>query len=565
MKTKLIIYILVCFILFDNISEVSAQGNTEIKQLQCVTEADYQKHIAPLLKESYSKLMQEGKLRDKKIDPELNAKVIGVGDLQWPLRMAAHYVTKPGVYDYFQIFNYADLNTAEGPREDWMCNTGVNSRNYDNHNGVDIVPLPFRWEMMDNENVDVIAAADGEVLYLDDGNFDRNCGDEGHILGDLIPFEGYGNFVALLHDDNSVTLYGHMKNGTVATLAPGDEVVAGQYLGKIGSSGNSSDPHLHFEVRNCEACSYFEPWFDAAGCNTDVVASWWADQRPYYEPQILRLMTAWSLPLDKTCFFYESGENENVYDRNHFNSGDNVLASVAIRDFLVGDVMDIAILNSSGVIQESWNIVGVEDNIYGWVFNDMETMTGDPNGTYRLRVIHDGKTYNHYFTIGCTATYTLSGAITGNKGWIAGDNINSTATISGISTNDVFYEAENYVQLNPGFTASSNSKLHVRIDDCTVPGIRQDEPIIKDDDYAQMNIYPNPNFGNFDLHYYSEVASDKYFVMRNLFGEIIYTSAKLNGVNEFFENISLTEQPKGMYFIEFHNGEQIEIEKVVIQ
>ena len=551
--------------MFNCISKVYCQETAEIKQLQCVTEQDYQKYIAPLLKASYAKLMAEGKLHDKKTDPELNAKVIGVGDLKWPLRMAANYVTKPGVYDYFQIWNYADLNTAEGPREDWMCNTGDYARNYDNHNGVDIVPHPFRWEMMDNENVDVIAAADGEVLYLDDGNFDRNCGAAGHILGDFPDYEGYGNFVALLHDDNSVTLYGHMKNGTVANLTPGDEVVAGQFLGKVGSSGNSSDPHLHFEVRTCEACSYFEPWFDAAGCNTDVVASWWADQRPYYEPQILRLMTAWSTPTYNTCFDYEGGENESVWDRNHFNSGDNVLVSVAIRDFLVGDNMDVAVLNSTGIVQESWDLLAVEDNIYGWVFNDMEAMTGDPNGTYRLRVIHDGKTYNHYFTIGCTPTYTLSGAVSGSKGWIAGDYINSTATISGISTNDVFYEAENYVVLNPGFTASSNSKLQVRIDDCTLPGIKEEDPIIKESDIAQMNIYPNPNFGNFELHYYSEEPSDKYFVMRNLIGEIIYTSAKMGAVNEFYENINLAQQPKGIYFVEFHNGEFIEIAKVVIQ
>ena len=506
MKKKLIIALTLCQALLFSAEITRAQVVDEpIKHLTCVTEEGYKEHIEPLIKASYTKLMAEGKLtfkhKDLNTEEDIAAKM-GAGDLGWPLRMSAEYAAKPGVYDYYQIWNYADLNTAEFSRLDWMCNTGSNARNYDGHNGVDIVPEPFRWQMMDDESVEVVAAMDGIVLHSADGYFDRNCGGGAHTLGDPDDFNGgyYGNFVALFHDDFSITVYAHMKSGTIPSFVPGEEIVRGQFLGVVGSSGNSSDPHLHFEVRTCEFCPYIEPWYDAAGCNDDVAASWWDDQLPYYDPKVVRVMTHDLNPVIKTCTDYLAGSNETINERNHYTTGATVILGVSMRDFLDGDVLDIAILNQSNVVQSSWLITAGVDYTYGYTFNASTPMTGDPDGTYRVRAINNGITYNKYFTIGCTPTYTLSGALTGPKGWIAGDNIKTTNTISGLSTNEVLYEAENYVQLNPGFVATLNSRLHVRIDDCTAPGIKEGEEIIIEKQISEINIHPNPNFGNFDVH-----------------------------------------------------------------
>lgn len=58
---------------------------------------------------------------------------------------------------------------------------------------------------------------------------------------------GYGNMVLINHGDGYKTRYAHMVSGSM-TVSVGDYVEAGQTIGKVGSTGNSTGPHLHFEV-----------------------------------------------------------------------------------------------------------------------------------------------------------------------------------------------------------------------------------------------------------------------------------------------------------------------------
>lgn len=57
---------------------------------------------------------------------------------------------------------------------------------------------------------------------------------------------GFGNYVTVAHDGGLATLYAHLSNVHVGV---GQSVSAGQSIGAVGNSGNSTGPHLHFEVR----------------------------------------------------------------------------------------------------------------------------------------------------------------------------------------------------------------------------------------------------------------------------------------------------------------------------
>ena len=61
------------------------------------------------------------------------------------------------------------------------------------------------------------------------------------------PAAGYGNWIKISHDQGVVTTYGHMFTAGVL-VHTGDVVQAGQQIGRVGTAGDSTGCHLHFEV-----------------------------------------------------------------------------------------------------------------------------------------------------------------------------------------------------------------------------------------------------------------------------------------------------------------------------
>jgi murein DD-endopeptidase MepM/ murein hydrolase activator NlpD len=86
------------------------------------------------------------------------------------------------------------------------------------HNGADL---------RGTHGTPVHAAGDGVVIF---------CGDKA----------GYGNVIFVDHGGGVVTRYAHLRRLETKTNAT---VVAGQRIGQVGSTGRSTGPHLHFEVR----------------------------------------------------------------------------------------------------------------------------------------------------------------------------------------------------------------------------------------------------------------------------------------------------------------------------
>jgi len=59
--------------------------------------------------------------------------------------------------------------------------------------------------------------------------------------------DGYGKHVRIQHENGWVSIYGHLSDFAVSK---GQNVLAGEVIGASGNTGNSTGPHLHFEVRN---------------------------------------------------------------------------------------------------------------------------------------------------------------------------------------------------------------------------------------------------------------------------------------------------------------------------
>lgn len=75
------------------------------------------------------------------------------------------------------------------------------------------------------------------------------------------PSSGYGNWIVIQHDNGLLSIYGHMESNTLY-VSPGQRVNQGQLISKVGDSGLSSGPHLHFSVAtefNGSSFTYVDP------------------------------------------------------------------------------------------------------------------------------------------------------------------------------------------------------------------------------------------------------------------------------------------------------------------
>lgn len=91
----------------------------------------------------------------------------------------------------------------------------------------------YRWGAL-HGGIDLANSIGTPIYAVSDG-----------VVIDAGPTAGYGMWVKLRHADGTVTLYGHV-NTTMVNI--GERVMAGDQIATIGNRGNSTGPHLHFEV-----------------------------------------------------------------------------------------------------------------------------------------------------------------------------------------------------------------------------------------------------------------------------------------------------------------------------
>jgi murein DD-endopeptidase MepM/ murein hydrolase activator NlpD len=81
---------------------------------------------------------------------------------------------------------------------------------------------------------------------------------------DAGPASGFGQWVRVEHDGGLITVYGHVATFTVST---GDNVAAGDQIATMGNEGQSTGPHLHFEVHQDGTPIDPLPWLNSFGIN----------------------------------------------------------------------------------------------------------------------------------------------------------------------------------------------------------------------------------------------------------------------------------------------------------
>ncbi len=145
--------------------------------------------------------------------------------LIWPIEGTPYLETA--------VSNYVDVDPLSGI-EDFAGG----SVSYNGHNAWDIGPADFTFAEQD-AGMELYAAADGTVTDVHDGEFDRNTVWQGQPA----------NFVIIDHGGGWRTIYWHFRRDSI-TVDVGDTVQAGDFIGYMGSSGNSSGTHVHFILQH---------------------------------------------------------------------------------------------------------------------------------------------------------------------------------------------------------------------------------------------------------------------------------------------------------------------------
>jgi len=357
----------------------------------CLTPEQY-KIIENEIQTSLNDLHQRGLL------PEVadNAYITQLG---WPLEQ------NNGLddYGYHCIVTQVD-HDAGYPNMvlDYNCGT----RTYDradgyNHPGTDMRLWPFGWYKMDHDHVKVIAAAPGIIVFKRDGQFDRSCS----------PNSNLWNAVYIRHADGSVAWYGHLKNGSLTNKTVGETVETGEYLGIVGSSGNSQRPHLHFEIHD-EGDNVIDPFY--GNCNDFNSQSWWIDQRPYYDSGLNALLTHSAPPVFPPC-----PESEMLNEKNQFCSGEEAYFAGYFRDQLDSQQVTYKIFYPGDSIFQQWTQTFNDTLLYSFYYWSYTLPVLAPTGKWKFQITYEGETYEKFFDVIGTTTI----AVGENSSFCEGDSV----------------------------------------------------------------------------------------------------------------------------------------------
>ena len=357
--------------------------------------------IQARIRDSIAKLEAEGRL------PVVRKAVAPL--FSWPVRIAEGI---PGLTTH-GISNFVDHDPAVNSVSDFACGT----RTYDlvggGHRGTDIFPI-FGWRKSDNEEAVVVAAAPGTIVFKQDGNQDRSCGN----LASLPPNAAQWNAIFLRHDDGSVTWYGHLKKNSLTPKQVGDTVAEGEFLATVGSSGFSSGPHTHFEVYDASN-KLIDPWKGA--CNPSTGVSWWKVQPPYFDPQIVMILPSksdpatgnFTPPCDAATHTAAVVPPSFYFQPDYyFAPGGTAFFVAFVRDVQTGARISFTLRRPDGTVLIT--VLATSDQPYfagGYFYSAVPLPASAPAGQWAVEVTYAGQTQSAPFFVGSLNPATVSATV----------------------------------------------------------------------------------------------------------------------------------------------------------
>jgi hypothetical protein len=196
----------------------------------------------------------------------------------------------------------------------------------------------------------------------------------------------------ILHDDNTISIYGHLKKGSLTSKKEMDAITQGDFIGLVGSSGNSTGPHLHFEVNDING-SVIDPF--AGNCNDTATESLWESQIPYFDPGINRLMTATQGPKFGACI----ADGEASYESSSFKPGDKVIYAAYYHDQVINSESIFRITFPDGSDYQYFSFLSPETYFGSYWYWEFTLPLDAPQGTYTYSCSYAGKEIKTTFDV----------------------------------------------------------------------------------------------------------------------------------------------------------------------
>ncbi len=407
-KIQLLAFLVFPFFCFSQLESNAVGGEYKFNpdNIPCISKED-KAQIKIELQKSINNLIQQGKLSRQK-------SALAPPSFSWPVKAKDN----TGFTDVWAISNYVDHDqNFPNKKEDYNCGT----RTYDtnsgyNHQGTDMFTWPFTWYQFQNNIAEVVAAAPGTIIYKHDGEFDMSCSFNNNKW----------NAIYIKHSDGSIAWYGHLKKGSLTSKLKGENVAEGEFLGNIGSSGNSTGPHLHFEVYDSNN-NLVDPFKGECSSGTSL----WKNQPNYYEPHINAIFTHSVAPsFNLAC---PEIEVPNITDQ--FLPNTPIYTASYYKDQLSGTTASYKLYKPNGTVHSSWTFDFVDtfnSSYWYWTWDNLADL-----GVWKFESSYQGQTITKTFKI-VTALGVENHEL--NKVSIAPNPFESTLKLTGFDLNTNNYK-----------------------------------------------------------------------------------------------------------------------------